>query len=161
MERSKKELVGIDIETYVDGKPIINFDLGTGDKSVSVLVVDDASDISAKAISLLSKEHGMDVIVLGAGAHSIHQDFSKIEARIAAAFGVPKHLHGNRVAESFHQIGLSAQQATEAMLGFKRLISEPIGLRPCVSRLDVCEEPNHPHGWYRKFDKVKGKRNLK
>jgi len=169
MESNDKKLRGIDIEVYVDGKPLIGvesfgFDLASGpDRTAKVLVVDDESNMSVKIADRIKNLTGFEAIIIGAGpVGNIIHDFAKLEARVAACMGVPKELQGNQLAQSFHQIGMSIQEANKAALGFKHMINEPIGLKPRMSHLDAsCIEPNHPHGWYRKFEKQHGKRNLK
>jgi len=91
-----------------------------------------------------------------------------------------KQADKDKIYESFLQLGLSAHKARAAVLACVLAMTPPkrtlvvddfSGLTDSVIRELKSEEQrrssaawyskeNHPHGWYRKFEKKHGKRNL-
>ena len=75
-----------------------------------------------------------------------------------------KQTDKDKMYEAFVSVGLSADAARKALIHClaaleppKRLKAQEIRMRESWHHAEV----NHPDGWYRKFEKKSGKRNLK
>ena len=76
----------------------------------------------------------------------IAMNFSDIEARMAA---VPLGL------------GVSAQEACNAMKAFNDVMTLPNKLHALKELMPMSKGPNHPDGWYRQFENQNKRRNFK